>query len=155
MPPTLRLTLPAVLAAAVLWTAVPARAQTYPYEQVVSRYDFDETLTRLQRAIDLSPLEIVMRLSVGREAAVQGAAVAGNEVWGLYSPDYAVRIAQASLRAGFEAPLRLYVLESSEGDVLVRYKRPTRLFAPYGSAELDATARGLDFIFAGIVRTLR
>jgi uncharacterized protein (DUF302 family) len=57
----------------------------------------------------------------------------------------------ASVEAGFEAPLRIYVTEQPDGTASLTYRRPTAVFSPYGNADIDAMARELDPVFAAIV----
>jgi uncharacterized protein (DUF302 family) len=59
---------------------------------------------------------------------------------------------EASVPAGIEAPLRIYVTENSDGTASVAWRAPSAVFKPYGSAALDAMARELDPIFERIVR---
>jgi uncharacterized protein (DUF302 family) len=58
---------------------------------------------------------------------------------------------EASVAAGIEAPLRLYVTENADGTARVTYRSPGATFAPYGNGKLDALARELDPILKGIV----
>lgn len=146
----------AVLALGLLLAArVDARAQTAPYEQVPSRLGYAATVQRLEAAVADSPLNIVTRASATLGARALGVKIPGNLVLGLFAPQYAVRMLRASVDAGFEAPIRLYVVEDAAGRVQVRYRKPSVVFAPYGQPELDALARELDAAFAAIVASVR
>lgn len=70
----------------------------------------------------------------------------------IYRPDFAVRMLKASVEAGFEAPIRVYVVEKSDGTAQVSYIKPSDVFAGYQNADLDAMAKELDAIFEAIVR---
>jgi uncharacterized protein (DUF302 family) len=59
---------------------------------------------------------------------------------------------QASIAAGIEAPLRLYVTENADGTASISYRTPSAVFAPYKSTALDSMAAELDPIFERIVR---
>jgi uncharacterized protein (DUF302 family) len=59
---------------------------------------------------------------------------------------------KASIPAGVEAPLRLYLSERADGTARLSYRLPSHVFAPYGSADLDEMAKELDAIFARIVK---
>lgn len=79
--------------------------------------------------------------------------IPGNKVVGVYRPDFAVRMLEASVAAGIEAPIRFYVTEEADGTATLSYKTPTTVFSPYfdeGGAELMALAAELDVIFAAI-----
>jgi uncharacterized protein (DUF302 family) len=68
----------------------------------------------------------------------------------VFRNDYAVRMLQASVPAGVEAPLRLYVTENADGSATLSYRTPSAIFAPYGNAKLDAVAKELDPLFERI-----
>jgi uncharacterized protein (DUF302 family) len=58
----------------------------------------------------------------------------------------------ASVPAGIEAPLRIYVTENPDRTASITYRKPTAVFGPYGSKALDEMAGELDPIFQRIVR---
>jgi uncharacterized protein (DUF302 family) len=58
---------------------------------------------------------------------------------------------EASVPSGIEAPFRFYVTENDDGTASLSYRLPSAVFAPYGSAELDAMAGELDQIWQKIV----
>ena len=60
---------------------------------------------------------------------------------------------EASIAAGIEAPIRLYLTENADGTATLSYKTPTFVFAPYmneGGDALKELAGELDAIFAAI-----
>ena len=73
-------------------------------------------------------------------------------VLGVYRNDFAVRMLEASIPAGIEAPIRFYVTENADGTASLTYRTPSALFAPYqdGGEALAALAGELDGIFAAI-----
>ncbi len=144
----------AMAVALALWSA-PALAAPTPRERIASRHDFQTTLTHLQQAIKANKMGLVTRASAQAGARKLGISIPGNQVWGLFHPKYAVRMLKASVDAGIEAPVRLYITEAKSGAVTVSYIKPTRVFAPYGHRDLDAMARELDAIFARIVAAVR
>ena len=75
-------------------------------------------------------------------------------VIGVYRPDFAIRMLEASIPAGIEAPIRFYVTENQDGTATLSYKTPSAVFAPYvdGGTELKDLARELDEIFDRIAR---
>jgi uncharacterized protein (DUF302 family) len=70
----------------------------------------------------------------------------------VFRNDYAVRMLQASVPAGIEAPIRFYVTENADGSASLMYRLPSAVFAPYGNRKLDEMAKELDVIFRTIVR---
>ncbi|MCZ7566245.1 MAG: DUF302 domain-containing protein [Burkholderiales bacterium] len=149
------LTRAAALAAAALALAAAADAQGggAPDPVVVaSPHAFDALVARVERSIEANKMGLVAQASASRGAAARGVKIRGNAVLMVFRNDYAVRMLAASVPAGIEAPLRLYVTEGPDGRASVTYRRPSAVFAPYGSAALDAMARELDPVFEKIVR---
>lgn len=85
-------------------------------------------------------------------AAKIGVTIPGNRILMIFHPRYAVRMLEASVAAGIEAPLRLYVTENGDGTAKLTYRKPTAVFAPYGSEEIDALAAELDLVVEQIAR---
>lgn len=124
----------------------------YPGTQTVSsRHSFEKVLQRLERAIGDNKMGLVAQASASKGAAARGVTIPGNAVLMVFRNDYAVRMLEASVPAGIEAPLRLYVTDNADGTASVTYRTPSATFAPYGSGKLDALARELDPVLAKIV----
>jgi len=117
---------------------------------VHSNLNFDQFLARLKTAIAANKMGIVAEACADCGARKIGVKIAGNRVIMIYHPRFAVRMLKASIAAGIEAPLRLYVTEQKQGTQL-SYRLPSRTFAPYGVPDLNVMAAELDDIFANIV----
>jgi len=145
----------ALLAASLMIAAAaPTMAVDYPYPGTVTvptPHKFDTLLTRLAKAISDNGMGLVAQASASRGAASRGVTIPGNAVLEVFRNDYAVRMLEASVPAGIEAPLRIYVIENADKTATIIYRRPTAVFTPYGNAKLDAMARELDPIFEKIV----
>lgn len=113
-------------------------------------HSFAALQDRLEAAVRARGFFVVTRASASAGAAGRGLTIAGNLVIGVYRNDYAVRMLEASVAAGIEAPLRFYVTENADGTATLSYRKPSRVFAPYGSAKLDAMAAELDPVWAKI-----
>lgn len=136
-------------ASSVAHAEIPA---PYPGTQTVSsQHSFDKLLQRLERAISDNKMGLVAQASASKGAAARGVKIPGNAVLMVFRNDYAVRMLEASLPSGIEAPLRLYVTENTNGTGSITYRTPSATFAPYRSARLDALARELDPVLAKIV----
>jgi uncharacterized protein (DUF302 family) len=128
-------------------------AAPYPGTLTVkSAYPFGDTVTRLEQAVTANKMGVVAKASASAGAAARGVKIAGNAVLMVFRNDYAVRMLAASVPAGIEAPIRVYVTEDPDGKASVTYRTPSAVFAPYGNAQLDAMARELDPVFEKIVR---
>lgn len=117
-----------------------------------SRFGFDALVARTEAAIDRQKMGLVAKASASQGAAGRGIRIPGNAVLMAFRNDYAVRMLEASVPAGIEAPLRLYVTENADGTADLTYRTPSVVFAPYGNVKLDAMARELDPIFESIAR---
>ena len=122
---------------------------------VATSHDYKTLTGRVTAAAKRHKIGIVARASatVGAQK-VLGKKIPGNMVIGLYHPRFAVRMLEASVPAGIEAPIRLYITENDDGTATLSYKTPSAVFAPYkdGGAKLRDLAAELDEIFARIAR---
>lgn len=118
---------------------------------IASPHSFTDTVSRIESATEKNKMGVVAKASASAGAAGRGVKIAGNAVLMVFRNDYAVRMLAASVPAGIEAPIRLYVTEGRKGKVTITYRTPSAIFAPYGSAELDALAKELDPVFDRIV----
>ncbi len=112
-----------------------------------TRYAFDALVARVETAVEKSQMGLVAQASASRGAAGRGVKIPGNAVLMVFRNDYAVRMLQASVPAGIEAPLRLYVTENADGTASLSYRTPSAVFAPYRNGKLDEMAKELDPIF--------
>lgn len=117
-----------------------------------SRVGFDALVARTEAAIEKQKMGLVAKASASQGAAGRGVKIAGNAVLMVFRNDYAVRMLEASVPAGIEAPLRLYVTENADGTADLTWREPSAVFAPYRNGKLDAMARELDPIFERIAR---
>jgi uncharacterized protein (DUF302 family) len=148
-------TISGAVTGAALFASVAFAHDPLHRERVQSRYGFAETIARLQSAVSQNGLGIVTQANAQNGAKSLGEAIPGNQVWGLFGPKYAVRMLKASVDAGIEAPVRLYITEAPDGKVSISYMKPTDVFAPYGNKDLNAMAAELDALFARIVQEVR
>ena len=143
-----------LMLAFLLGTPAAARPPD-PRVTVASSHDFPATLELLQSAVAANGLGIVTQANAQNGARSLGVRIPGNQVWGIFGPRYAVRMLKASIPAGIEAPVRLYIVEAADGKVSVTYVKPSVVFAPYGNADLDQMAAELDALFDRIVASVR
>jgi uncharacterized protein (DUF302 family) len=143
------------LAATMLAGGAPAFAENatpYPGTEVHrTSFGFDALRQRFEAAVEKNGVFIVTRASASAGASRRGVKIPGNMVIGVYRNDFAVRMLKASVPAGIEAPLRFYLAEDADGSATLTYRRPSAIFAPYGSKDLDSLARELDGIWKRIV----
>ena len=142
--------------AAASFSTGPAQAgmMAMPGWQVMkTERGYADLVARLEQAIADNKMGLVARASATAGAKkMLNEDIPGNTVIGVYRPDFAVRMLEASTAAGIEAPIRFYVTEDPDGTATLSYKTPSHVFAPYadGGEALKDLAAELDTIFAKI-----
>ena len=118
-----------------------------------TKIPFNELYPRLKTAIKTTKLRHITTASASAGAKGREITIPGNRVVGVYNNFFAVRMLEASVAAGMEAPIRFYLTENPRGGSNLSYKIPTEVFRPYfedGGKELKAMAKELDGLFAKI-----
>ena len=136
---------------------LPLTAQAFGTPDGWVKYETPHSYARLIERLDAAAKANKMGV-VTRASATLGAkkvldqTIPGNMVVGLYHPRFAVRMLEASIPAGIEAPIRVYITENADGTADLSYKKPSFVFAPYsdGGAALQELAAELDEVFAAI-----
>ncbi len=126
-------------------------ATPFPGTHVIETgHSYQTMVEKLPKAVAKNKMGVVARASATLGAKKIGVTIPGNMVVMVFHPKFAVRMLDASVPAGIEAPLRFYITENADGTTTLTYREPSSVFAPYGNAELDKMARELDEIFARI-----
>ncbi len=136
------------LFALFLFAAGPAAAQEMrppPDFQVTARsaYGFDETLARLRQAIEEENLMVVHEINPQQMLRMVGVRSGGMRQIMFFHPRYMKRIIESNRHAAIEPPLKLAVMETPDGGVMMRYIKPAYVFGRYGGlgelgSELEA-----------------
>ena len=138
-----------------LLLALPVRADNRaPYSgmrSVETNRPFAACVERLKAAVRANRMGIVAHACATCGAKAIGVTIPGNHVVMIFHPRFAVRMLKASIAAGIEAPLRLYLTEDADGAARLTYRLPSHTFAAYQVPALDAMGRELDTIVAKIV----
>jgi uncharacterized protein (DUF302 family) len=140
----------AAVLATTVWSAAPASARTAT-ETVATKLTFAQLQEQLTKAVETNQMLVVTKACASCGAAQRGVTIPGNMVLGVYRNDFAVRMLEASVPAGIEAPIRFYIVENADGSASLSYQMPSAVFAPYGGADLDAMAQELDQIWQKII----
>lgn len=112
---------------------------------------FGAYVEKLVTAVRSNGMGVVAQACASCGAKSIGVDIPGNRVVMVFNARFAVRMLEASVAAGVEAPLRLYVVELADGTARLSYRLPSHLFAPYAAPALDEMARELDAIVGHIV----
>ncbi len=138
-----------------LLLAFPVRAEKpAPYSgmrSVETYRPFADYVGRLKAAVRANRMGIVAHACATCGAKAIGVTIPGNHVVMIFHPRFAVRMLKASIAAGIEAPLRLYLTENADGTARLTYRLPSHTFGAYQVPALDAMAKDLDRIVANIV----
>lgn len=157
-----RILLAALLGLGVIATSVPITTNVAYAKSSLARegwvthktkMTFKELNGRLNASIKANGMRRVTGASASDGAKNRGLTIPGNRIVGVYRNDFAVRMLEASLAAGIEAPIRFYVTEGTDRNTTLSYKTPTTVFSPYfeeGGDDLKALATELDALFAKI-----
>ncbi len=114
---------------------------------------YQELVDGLKAAVKEADMLLVTQASASAGAKGRGLTIPGNRVLGVYRNDYAVRMLEASVAAGIEAPIRFYVTENADKTATLSWKTPSFVFAPYmdvGGEKLAGLAAELDGVFQSI-----
>lgn len=118
---------------------------------LATSHDYATLAERVKTAAARQKLGVVSQASatVGAKQ-VLNKTIPGNTVIGLYHPRFAVPMLEASIAAGIEAPIRVYVTENADKTATLSYKKPSHVFSPYmdeGGEGLKTLATQLDLLF--------
>lgn len=133
--------------------AEPSVSPREGWRVIETDYSFDTLSERLFAAIKDAKMIQLYTASASKGAAGRGITIPGNRVVGVYRNDFAVRMLDASISAGMEAPIEFYLTEDADGGATLSYKTPTFLFSPYfdeGGDKLKELAADLDAVFGEI-----
>ncbi len=140
---------------ALVLGALPVQAELPGWKVMKTQHSYQVLIERLDQAVTDNRMGLVTRASATLGAKkVLNKTIPGNMVVGVYRPDFAVRMLEASVPAGIEAPIRFYITENGDGTATLSYKTPSSVFAPYedGGEKLKTMAAELDDIFSKIAR---
>lgn len=98
--------------------------------QIISKYQFDETIEVLRKSIEDNGLKIVSFIDARENLRKIGINIGGNSIFEVFHPKFAMEVFKKDLRAGIVPPLRIYVYEDN-GKTKVNAQSATELFAPF------------------------
>ncbi|MEQ8711159.1 MAG: DUF302 domain-containing protein [Rhodospirillales bacterium] len=130
--------------------ALPAIAAGPEQQSVRSAKPFQQMVDDLKASVASHKMLVVTTACASCGAKGRGLVIPGNMVIGVYRNDFAVRMLEADIDAGIEAPIRFYITENPDKTATLSWRKPSDVFAPYGNAGLTAMALELDGIFSVI-----
>jgi len=129
----------------------PVMAERPATKTLQTSYGFEELVKRVKGAVKGNGLIVVYAACASCAAKGRGIDIAGNAVIGAFNNVFAVRMLEASVEAGIEAPLEFYVTGNADGTASLSYRLPSAVFAAYESADLETMAAELDDIWTAII----
>ena len=116
----------------------------------VTSLSAEEAVKALLQGVEAQNMRVVAHINGQANAAKMGKQVPADQILEIFRPDFAIRVWAACKPAGHDIPLRIHVYEDGD-EVKVACRMPGEVFAPFGSAELDAIGVELDTIFSNIL----
>ena len=123
------------------------------WQVIPTSKSYSDLVEDLKTAVNAEKMLLVTQASASAGAKGRGITIPGNRIIGVYRNDYALRMLDASVAAGIEAPIRFYVTGNSDGSATLSWKTPSFVFAPYmdeGGEALSDLASELDLVFLTI-----
>jgi AhpD family alkylhydroperoxidase len=117
-----------------------------------SRWEFSSTVARLKQAIIANDLLLIDEIDPQKILMSAGMQVRPARQLLFFHPRFMKRLLQADARAVPEVPLKIVVLETDAGSVVLRGPDLIERFAPYRG--LDELARELDVIRTQIIASV-
>ncbi len=146
--------LAAIAIASFLWFQPLTLAQTAQtgYQIVHLPVTISTLEEQLAAAISKNSMTLVNRASASDGAKGRGLSIRGDVVIGVFRNDYALRMLDANVDAGIEAPIRFHLTQEADGTSSLRYYQPSAVFLRYEGEAIKALGRELDGVFAQIVK---
>lgn len=101
---------------------------------VPSKYNFNETVSRLKQAIGQQNMMVVAEADHQAMLSMVGTQSKGMLTIEFFHPRYGKVIFENNRAAGIEVPLRLVVMEGDMG-TMVSYNKPSHIFGKYKGLE--------------------
>jgi uncharacterized protein (DUF302 family) len=109
----------------------------------ITTLPFEEALTRLRQAIEAAGLWVLHEIDPQKVLQRGGHEIEPARQILFFHPDLMVRLLQANPAALLEAPLKLAVMQRSDGTVTIRWHDPAAAFARYGNPVLTEMGQQL------------
>ena len=117
-----------------------------------SIYDFSDTVELLKASIEEQNLMVINEIDPQKMLRLVGVKTDGMRQIFFFHPRYMKRIYETNKQASIEPPLKFVVMEMPNGNVMIRYIRPSYKFNPYMG--LNELATELDEIMAVIAKSV-
>jgi uncharacterized protein (DUF302 family) len=130
-------------------------AQTDPNRaERLSKYPFAETVRNLESALKSEHMMIVAKIDHKKMLSMVGAKISGATTIEFGKPAMGKMLLPMNPAIGLEMPSKIYVYETSDGKVLISYRKVAGNFATYGSPDVANAGKMTDELAEKIIGTL-
>ena len=146
--------IPCIAALAVLLIAFLSAGVNAAGDNVVTQTakgSFESTVTKLKKAITAHKLVIVKEVPFTKMLGMVGVKAEKMIGFEIFHPRYGKVLYANDKNAFVDVPLRIF-LQDKDGEVMIRYRKPSAIFADYSG--LSGLGDELDQIFAKIVESI-
>ncbi len=130
----------------------PALAAADNMVTATAKGSFENTVTKLKKAITASKLVVVKVVPYSKMIGMVGVKAEKTVGLEIFHPRYGKVLYETNKDAMIEAPLRILVRDQGGGTVMIRYRKPSAVFASYSG--LSGLGQELDAIFDKIVTSV-
>ena len=104
----------------------------------------------LTASVEAEGLRVVTRIDGQANAAKLGIDAPLDQIIEVFHPQYAAQVWRACKPAGLDIPLRIHIYDDG-ARIMLAYRQPSDVFAPYQNPQLEDIGRQLDQVFARIM----
>lgn len=133
----------------------PASAQMKPKDgslMTPSKLAFDATVSTLTQSIEQHNLMVIHVVDGQKMLRMAGKQVKGMKQIFYFHPTFMKRVMEANPMATIQIPLKIIVMEKPDGQVVLRYFKPSTLLGQYKGEETIAAE--LDAIVSEIITSI-
>ena len=120
---------------------------------LASVYDFNDTVELLTAAIEEQNLMVIKEIDAQKMLKMVNKKVGGMKQLLFFHPRYMKMILEANPMGTIEPPLKIAVMERPDGQVMVKYIKPSALLGKYSG--LEEIGKELDEIVTQITDSVR
>lgn len=129
-----------------------AQLEGSPPSAFIAAFPFEETLSRLKAALEAEELWLIHEIDPQQLLRRGGYAILPTRQLLFFHPRYLARLLEGDPTGLIEAPLRIVVWESPDGQVRLRHPDVTQAFSRYPA--LQALGKELDTLCQRVVATV-
>lgn len=120
-------------------------------KEMISKFDFDETVQVLQRSVEENGLKVVSLIDAQANLRKIGIEIDGNKILEVFHPKLAKEVFDKDLRAGIVPPIRIYIYVQN-GITHVAVQNASDLFSGYN--DLNELALNVDKMLEAVTKSV-